>query len=249
MDIRWPASDLPQKVAKRDQPPTAVKLIRASFRKLMQRPDPNGNTTIGRAKTGIYAFFDYDDEPIYVGQTSSSFSDRVGRHITGQRSDAVAKFILDPFEVASISMWSVPEIANARSPKDPSKQATPAEKRSMLDPYEYTVYRQLEAASKFRAVLNEGVIHETELVDLPTHVHGRIIPDELWDDRKHSDIRIARRAATISRLSQMISEREVSGGMRRTLLLQSQRLMWLAERRIAEVGAETPDVDDEIDDD
>ncbi|MFI7680357.1 GIY-YIG nuclease family protein [Actinophytocola sp. NPDC049390] len=239
-----------QKIPKRDQPPAAVKSIRAKFKELMQQPDPNGDGTIGAAKTGVYAFFDYDDEPIYVGQTSSSFSDRVGRHLTGQRSDAVAKFILDPFEVATISMWSVPSIAVAPSAKDPEKKATAAEKRVMLNPYEYTVYLQLEKASRFHAVLNEGEIHATEEVELPIPVRGRIIPDELWEDRKHSDIRIARRAATISRLSQMISEREVSGGMRRTLLLQAKRLAWLAEKRIVEVGAQVPDAEDrEITDD
>jgi hypothetical protein len=153
----------------------------------------------------------------------------------------VAKFILDPFEVAYVSMWSLPHIAEARNPGDSSKKASPAEKRRMLNPYEYTVYRQLEAASKFGAVLNEGYIEPTDLVDLPEKVSGRIIPDELWEDRKHADVRIARRASTIARLSQMISEREVSSGMRRTLLLQAKRLEWLAEARIRELDIEEPE--------
>ncbi|MBC7630538.1 GIY-YIG nuclease family protein [Aeromicrobium sp.] len=193
---------------------------------------------------GIYAYFDYDDEPIYVGQTSAMFRDRVGRHLTGQRSDAVAKFILDPFEVAKVAMWSVPSVAAAMNPADPMKKATTAQKRTLLSPYEYTVYKELETQSVFHAVLNEGVIHASDVIALPTAVRGRIIPDELWEDRKHSDVRIARRASTISRLSQMISEREVSGGMRRTLLLQAKRLTWLAEQRIHEIGAEIPDADD-----
>jgi hypothetical protein len=95
-------------------------------------------------------------------------------------------------------------------------------------------------------VLNEGLIQAVSPVPpLPAAVLGRIIPDELWDDRKHSDIRIARRAATISRLSQMISEREVSAGMRRTLRLQAQRLGWLASERIREIGIEQPDPTDD----
>jgi hypothetical protein len=230
------------RIPKKDQPARAVKLIRQEFSKLMQRPDPTRpEWTIGSAEAGIYAFFDYDEEPIYVGQTSSSFSDRLSRHLTGQRSDAVAKFILDPFEVAYVSMWSLRHIAQAKRPHDPSKPATAAEKKKMLNPYEYTVYTQLEAASKFGAVLNEGVIAPTELVELPEKVSGRIIPDELWEDRKHADVRIARRASTIARLSQMISEREVSSGMRRTLLLQAKRLEWLAQARIRDLGIEQPE--------
>lgn len=233
-----------QKISKRDQPPRAVRLIRAELAKVMAERDPEKpDQTIGDA-VGIYAYFDYDGEPIYVGQTSSAFRDRVGRHLTGQRSDAVAKFILDPFEVAEVAMWSVPAVAAAKNPNKPTEKATTAQKRILLNPYEYTVYKELEAESTFGAVLNEGVIHAAELVDPPEVVRGRIIPDELWEDRKHSDQRIARRAATISRLSQMISEREVSGGMRRTLLLQAKRLARLAEQRIREIGAEVPDAED-----
>lgn len=229
------------RISRRDQPPRAVRLIRQEFNKLMQQPDPcRPGLAIGNARGGIYAFFDYDEEPIYVGQTSSTFGERIGRHLTGQRSDAVAKFILDPFEVAYVSMWSLPEIAEATNPKRPGEPATIAQKRRMLAPYEYTVYKRLEDESRFHAVLNEGYIEPTGLVDLPPAVFGRIIPDELWEDRQHADARIARRASTIARLSQMISERQVSNGMRRTLLLQAKRLEWLAETRIQELGIERP---------
>jgi hypothetical protein len=243
---------MPARVSKRAQPPRAVRLIRQELSNLMRQPDPVvPGRVIGAAKTGIYAFFDYDDEPIYVGQTSKSFGDRIGRHLTGQRTDAVAKFILDPFEVAFVSMWSVPDIGTAMSPKNPDKPASTAEKREMLDPYEYSVYKELEEASRFHAVLNEGLITPKPLVALPAPVKGKIIPDELWDDRKHADVRISRRASTIARLSQMISEREVSAGMRRTLLLQARRLEWLAESRVIELDiqhalpgeTESPDED------
>jgi GIY-YIG catalytic domain len=238
-------ADVPR-TPKKEQPPRAVKLIRAQLNDLLRQPDPSrAGKTIGSARAGIYAFYDYDNEPIYVGQTSSRFSDRISRHLTGQRSDAVAKFILDPFEVAIVSMWSLPHIAEAKSGNDPTKNASTAEKKRMLDPYEFTVYKELEKDSVFGAVLNEGFIAVTELVDLPGAVTGRIIPEDLWDDRKHADIRIARRASTISRLSQMISEREVSGGMRRTLLLQARRLEWLAAQRIKELGVEDPEAGDE----
>ncbi len=234
------------RIPKRAQPPRAVALIRAEIAKLMQCEDPNRRGEKIGSGVGIYAYFDYDREPIYVGQTSESFSGRVSRHLTGQRSDAVAKFILDPFEVAHVAMWSLPSIAAAKNPNDPTKAASAAEKKKLLLPYEFAVYKSLEAESRFHAVLNEGLIQAVSPVPpLPAAVLGRIIPDELWDDRKHSDIRIARRAATISRLSQMISEREVSAGMRRTLRLQAQRLEWLASERIREIGIEQPDPTDD----
>ena len=54
---------------------------------------------------GVYAFYDYDGEPIYVGQTWEDFGTRIGRHLRGQRSDTLAYRILDPFEVAEIELF------------------------------------------------------------------------------------------------------------------------------------------------
>ena len=60
--------------------------------------------TVGAVKWGAYAFFDYDGEPIYVGQTRESLQSRVGRHLTNQRTDAVAMAVLDPFEVRTVKL-------------------------------------------------------------------------------------------------------------------------------------------------
>ena len=57
---------------------------------------------IGGFKWGVYAFFDYDGEPIYVGQTKEKISTRIRRHLTNQRTDAVAMSVLDPFEVFEV---------------------------------------------------------------------------------------------------------------------------------------------------
>jgi hypothetical protein len=210
----------------------------------MSRPDPVvPGGRIGDA-VGVYAYFDFDGEPIYVGQTSSAFRDRVGRHLTGQRSDAVAKFILDPFEVAEIELYSVPEVADAKNPSRPNEPATTAQKKKLLNPYEYTLYVTLREDSRFKAVLNEQPIKAEPIVTLPPPVRAQIIPDDMWEDRIHPDIRIARRASTISRLAQSTSERAVSAGMRRTLLLQARRLAWLAERRVQELGIEIPSSDE-----
>jgi len=57
------------------------------------------NVRLGSIKWGVYAFYDYDGEPIYVGQTKEKLGTRIRRHLTNQRTDAVAMNVLDPFEV------------------------------------------------------------------------------------------------------------------------------------------------------
>uniref|UniRef100_UPI0031D175D9 GIY-YIG nuclease family protein n=1 Tax=Saccharothrix mutabilis TaxID=33921 RepID=UPI0031D175D9 len=199
-----------------------MQAIRDAIALAMRVPDPQRpSQTIGRAKAGIYAFFDYDGEPIYVGQTAEGFSARIGRHLTGQRSDAVAKYVLDPFEVHTVSMWSLPLIGDMPA----------GQRKAALDPYEYTVYRQLLKESTFGAILNEGEIAAGPIQVLPRPVREVIIPDHIFPDRSHPDVRIARRAQTISLLAKNISERKVSKGLRRTLLTQTERLNSLARRR------------------
>ena len=64
------------------------------------------------------------------------------------------------------------------------------------------------------------------------------IPDDIFPNRKHPDIRIARRANTIASLARVISERKVSKGLRRTLLTQARRLERLAAERLKDSPAE-----------
>lgn len=120
--------------------PEDVAAIRSEIRKFFCIQDAQGNR-IGSAKHGIYAFYDYDAEPIYVGQTYERLSGRVSRHLTYHR--------------------------------------------------------------------------------------------------KHPDVRIARRASTIANLARVISERDVSPGLRRTLLTQAKRLERLATHRMTELSIAT----------
>src|SRR5206468_12870946 len=91
-------------------------------------------------KWGIYGFFDYDGEPIYVGQTYEGLGSRIGRHLNNQRTDAVAMNVLDPFEVAEIRVW----------PLDVT--AIPDDHRGeYLDRAEYTVFQKVIAESQLRA--------------------------------------------------------------------------------------------------
>jgi len=187
----------------------------------------------------VYAFYDYDAEPIYVGQTNEMLRSRISRHLTNQRTDAVAMNVLDPFEVAEIEVWPMWELQ--------SKKSGDAQAKAILNSAEYTVFHQVVNKSAFRAVLNEGDIAKTKPVKLPPSIRGRIIPDEIYAQRRHPDVRIARRATTIAALARVISEREVSKGLRRTLKTQAQRLERLATQRYDEVIGIIPitEADDE----
>jgi hypothetical protein len=204
-------------------PPAEVAKIRKAIREFFDTKDKKTDRKIGSVRCGIYAFYDYDDEPIYVGQTVENLSGRVGRHLTGRRSDAVAKFVLDPFEVLSIEVW----------PMFDMEDADPAEKKAAADAAEYEVFQKVLKASKFDAVLNEGDIPKPrKRYKLPKSTKGRIIPEDLFEDRKHPDVRLARRAQTIANLARLISERSVEDNIRLTLLIQAQRLEHLAKRRL-----------------
>ena len=187
---------------------------------------------IGNARFGVYAFYDYDGEPIYVGQTNEMLRSRIGRHLTNQRTDAVAMNVLDPFEVAEIEVWPLWEFQDVNSRN--------LEAKTVLNAAEYTVYQQVLSQSSFKAVLNEKDIAPVAKIELPVSYRGKIIPEYLYSQRKHPDVRIARRATTIANLARVISERDVSKGLRRTLITQARRLERLATERYNEIGGSVP---------
>lgn len=204
----------------------------------MQTPDPERpGEKIGTAKTAIYAFYDYDGEPIYVGQTAEGVASRVSRHLTGMRTDAVAKFVLDPFEVYALAVWSLPHIYN-----DIEK----GQRRSALDKYESTVLEKLKRESTFGAVLNEGKVERVQPMELRDPVVAVLIPEEIFPGRSHPDVRIGRRAQTISLLANRIAERKVQTGIRRALVVQTQRLNRLAEDRLGALSDEIETDDDGV---
>lgn len=206
--------------------PKDVAAIRRRIREFFSQLDSKGRR-IGTANHGVYAFFDYDTEPIYVGQTIEKLSGRVGRHLTNQRTDAVAMNVLDPFEVAYIEVWPMDDLTAGLSKP---------ELKPFLDKAEYTVFEQVLSQSALGAVLNEKPVSPTEMIELPPSYRGCIIPPEVFEDRKHPDVRIARRASTIANLARVISERDVSNGLRVTLLTQARRLEKLAGERASQLG-------------
>jgi len=130
-----PRRDVPEEVA---QIRTAIDLCLGSR-------DEDGRV-VGDAVFGVYAFYDYDGEPIYVGQTKEKLRTRIRRHLTNQRTDAVVMNVLDPFEVLDIEMWPLWEL------DDPT--LSKAEKLERLNQAEYTVFQDVLKQSPLKAVLN-----------------------------------------------------------------------------------------------
>jgi len=186
---------------------------------------------VGNFKWGVYAFFDYDGEPIYIGQTNELLRTRIRRHLTNQRTDAVAMSVLDPFEVYEIEVWPLPQFQNTTGKEEK------AAAKAHLDALEDLIYQRELKASTFGAVLNEkDPPAPTLTVTAPPSFRQRVVSDEVYAIRAHPDFRTARRALIIARLAQVISERKVQGGLRRVMLTQAKRLQWLAERRYVALG-------------
>ena len=211
--------------------PAEVSAIRDAISAFFDTPDQMGRK-IGSAVHGVYAFYDYDGEPIYVGQTYEKLRGRIGRHLTNQRTDAVAMNVLDPFEVAEIEIWPLDD--------EVAVLPTKASVKAFLDQAEYTVFQQVLRASTLGAVLNEKEMVPARPIGLPESFRQRIIPDDIFESRKHPDVRIARRANTIANLARVISERSVSKGLRKTLLTQARRLELLASQRLQELKIDDP---------
>jgi hypothetical protein len=213
-------------------PPFETEELRANLARFLDRPFPDAagaSLKVGNFRWGVYAFFDYDGEPIYVGQTNELLRTRIRRHLTNQRTDAVAMSVLDPFEVHEIEVWPLPALQETGR--------ADAGARRHLDALERLVTHRAIEASNFKAILNEKDPPPGDLVvEAPASLRGRIVSDRVQEIRAHPDFRIARRSLILSRLAQVISERKVQGGLRRVLLTQAKRLQWLAHRRFEALG-------------
>lgn len=223
------------------------KALEAAFK---TRDDYQPPRTWSAAKWGVYAFYDYDGEPIYVGQSMEQVRVRIRRHLTNQRTDAVAMRILDVFEVAEIEMWPLWEYENLspnpRGKSDEQKALIAAAKKH-LNALEYSAYLQAIDRSRFKAILNEKIPPLSEPIDLPPSIRLPVINPEARAVRGHPDVRIARRAETISRLAAVAHERgEVNDGLRRVLVIQAVRLAYLAACRLAYVEGRNPPDPSEI---
>ena len=110
------------------EPPEVTELYDGLTR-LLDIEDALGRK-VGDCTRGVYLFIDFDGEPIYVGQTVEKMRSRIRRHLTNQRTDAVAMSVLDPFEVAEIEMWPFWDL----------EALSNGESKEILDRAEFTVY-------------------------------------------------------------------------------------------------------------
>jgi hypothetical protein len=220
-------------------PPFETASLREGLTAFMQQKYPHdgdGSHNIGWFKWGVYIFYDYDGEPIYVGQTCEKVSGRVSRHLTNQRTDPVAMSVLDPFEVYEIEVYPLPEFQSVTSKHPDFKMA-----KLKLNALEYLVHQKAIEESEFKAILNEKDPETPKVtINLPAPLRGCIVSDEVKKLRSHPDVRIARRAQTIAKLAQVISERDIqkNGGLRRVLFVQSRRLEALAKDRYLSLGGD-----------
>jgi hypothetical protein len=225
---------VPNRPRRRDLPSPQVREFREWLDIALDEIDDEGRV-IGDCQWGIYAFYDWDDEPIYVGQTNEKLRVRIKRHLTNQRTDAIAMRILDPFEVAELQMWPLWGL-EGKSTKDQAAKAT-------LNQAEYSAYVQAINGSRFRAILNEKIPPVSKVIELPDTPRFDLRGASAVEERMHDDVRIARRAETIARLAAVARERgEVSDGLRRVLVIQGIRLTYLAAARLAYAeGKAAPD--------
>lgn len=230
------------KPSRRNLPAPDVRGFRSSLDEALNATDVNGDEPISNSKWGVYAFYDYEREPIYVGQTNESLRTRIRRHLTNQRTDAVGMRVLDPFEVLEIEMWPLYDLQGIGR----------SDAQHLLDRLERTVYERAISQSRYGVILNEKFPPDVPLLsdaELPTNFRFQVVPDSVLSERGHPDNRIARRSETLGRLANVVRERgEVSDGLRRVLVVQAIRLAWLGAQRLAEAeGREAPDYGATID--
>ncbi len=195
---------------------------------------------MARCALGVYAFYDYDGEPIYVGQTNERLRTRIRRHLTNQRTDAVAMRILDVFEVAAVEVWPIWDLETI--------PGSNSEAKVRLNSYEYSAYLSAIEKSRFNAILNEKIPPVSPRVDMPESLRWELIDARTRAERGHPDIRLARRAETISRLAAVARERgEVTEGLRRVIVVQAVRLAYIAATRLAEAEGRVAPRADAID--
>ncbi|MEU6715016.1 GIY-YIG nuclease family protein [Nonomuraea sp. NPDC046802] len=218
-------------------PAPIVRNFREALSAALSEKDDLGRVW-ANAKWGAYAFYDYDGEPIYVGQTNELLRTRIRRHLTNQRTDAVAMRILDVFEVAELEVWP---LWHLDGPDAPDKKTA----KKILDGVEYSAYLESIKASKFKAILNEKIPPISDPVELPPSCRFQLIDPRTREERGHPDTRIARRAETLARLTAVAHERgEVTPGLRRVIVIQAIRLAFLAATRLAHVeGRADPEAD------
>lgn len=117
-----------------------VAAIRRGLDNFLGAADAKGRKP-SNVRCGVYVFYDYDGEPIYVGQTKERLRTRIRRHLTNQRTDAVAMNVLDPFEVAEVEVFPFYDLEEPEGGESSAGYKVRVEET--LDRAEYTVYTRV----------------------------------------------------------------------------------------------------------
>jgi len=178
-----------------------------------------GHLTI---EIGVYALYDLDDVPIYVGQTKSvsqrGIRGRVQRHLTSARSDMIANRQLDVWEIAHVRAWPETEL----------------EQIKLL---EAALFTQFDAAS----TLMNGKRMPPPPTDfaIPSAAqHVQIIPDDEIMLRRNPNLRLPRQAEHYGQLLGHYLAIKDSAGMARTMRAHFERLTKYHRSLLRQAGPE-----------
>ena len=190
---------------------------------LLGATDENGRRW-GDARCGCYVFYDLDGEPLWLGSVTERLSSRVRRHLVGQRSDAVARGVLDAGEAAEVELWPMWDQED-----EPMRQASHA-----AQALEGTLYPSLAAQSRFGQLLSLPPSEPGVPAQIPPSLRSSLLSPEEWQDLRQSpDIRIARMVRSIAKLTDWIVDtgpRGVASDEHRALALKALRLSDQANR-------------------
>jgi hypothetical protein len=167
---------------------------------LNAKESPDAVGAISDTKWGVYCFYDFDGEPIYVGQTNEKLRVRIRRHLSNQRMDAVGMRVLDPYEILDLEMWPLKQLDGVPGGNTEAKH--------LLNRLERTIYERALEQSKFGAILNEKIPPDVPIVadaELPAPKRFRLVSDRVFEERMHADNRTARRGETIGRLANVFA--------------------------------------------
>lgn len=187
---------------------------------------------VGQAPFGVYAFYDFDGIPMYVGRTREGIGSRFGRHLTNQRTDAVAMGALEPMEVAEVEVWPLWDNV-AGTHKEPLVGA--------IAQLEHAVKCYVDPED--RLLFNQKSIPDAGAIEIPASYRFSVIQPSRREALSHPDLRIARRTATIARLAGKIADRELRDiGLRRSLERNLARVAELSRARyLARQGIDPDD--------
>ncbi|MFF5095654.1 MULTISPECIES: GIY-YIG nuclease family protein [Actinosynnema] len=202
--------------------PSRVRSFKALLNDALTQVDDQGRRWAD-AKHGCFVFYDYDGEPLYLGQTVESLRARVSRHLSHQRTDATASGILDVREVAEMELWPLWE--NESHPKSPESKTLA---RQRLDALESTLYQRLLAESRFGALLSTRIFDVVEPAEPPPSRRFSLVDEQTRQDWGHQSVRIARQASNLARLADHALESGAAGEhINRTMVVQGLRLTQL----------------------